>query len=72
MKIDKEIIKYLNGEKFSNGYKFNLSKSTEERDRDSYILNSCKKKKVLHRLQATGRQLSILRGINVGTIGCNV
>ena len=48
MKIDKEIIKYLNGEKFSNGYKFNLSKSTKERDRDSYILNSCKKKKVLH------------------------
>ena len=48
MKIDKEIIKYLNGEKFSNGYKFNLSKSTEEPDRDSYILNSCENKKVLH------------------------
>tara|TARA_B100001094_G_scaffold325575_1_gene380172 strand:- start:141 stop:857 length:717 start_codon:yes stop_codon:yes gene_type:complete len=48
MKINKEVEKLLKGKKFNNGFKFHLSKSTKQLDRDSVIIDRCKDKKVLH------------------------
>jgi hypothetical protein len=48
MKINKEVESLLKGKTFSNGFKFQLSKSTEQLDRDSVIIDRCKDKKVLH------------------------
>ena len=43
-----EVEKLLKGKKFNNGFKFHLSKSTKQLDRDSVIIDRCKDKKVLH------------------------
>ena len=48
MKINKEVEELLKGKKFNNGFKFHLSKSTKQLDRDSVIIDRCKGKKVLH------------------------
>ena len=48
MKLGGETKKFIEGEKFSNGYKMDIKDKNFARDRIEFLEITCKRKKVLH------------------------